>query len=150
MAFDNCAFKTVETVSEEDMLARAEAAVRELTSDYPGWAMADVEQLLQQIASIPPGAAREDPIVTSTHKKAHDMRGQGGSFGYPVITAIAESFCRFLNGLSTVDKKALEILAAHAKAMRVILANGLAGDGGPAGKKLIGELQAVVQKHVDR
>lgn len=139
---------TTRVESEEEMLARAEAAIQEMASNYPDWAMEDVTVLEEIVGALKAGTPRTDDNVKAAFKKAHDMRGQGGSFGYPVITIIANSFCKFSERMEILDQKAIDILAAHAKAMRAVIANRLSGDGGPVAEKLITSLQTAVNKHL--
>lgn len=131
-----------------EMLAKANATIEKMTQDFPNWAIKDVDsldQLLEEFAGSHDTARMKD-----IYKIAHDMRGQGGSFGYPVITGIAGSFCNFVNALEEKDPSALEILQAHTKSMRAVLQNKISGDGGPLGAKIQISLDRAVARYFEK
>lgn len=133
-----------------EMLARAEAAVSQMSDDYPGWALDDVNRLGAMVAEVAPTDANGKDVLGDAFKLAHDMRGQGGSFGYPLMTRIANSFCRYVESLNTVDAGALEICDAHVKSMRAVLQNRVKGDGGAIGAQIAEGLETAVQRYNEK
>jgi chemotaxis protein histidine kinase CheA len=133
-----------------EMLAKAQAAIAKMSDDYPGWAMEDVQNLEKLILDTNPGVGNGREQMRDAFKLAHDMRGQGGSFGFPLMTRIANSFCRFIEGLASIDQGALDICMAHVNAMRAILQNNVRGTGGPLGAQIADSLELAVQKYMDK
>ena len=132
-----------------EMLAKANATIDKMTQDFPNWASKDVDKLDALLAQVASGDA--DPaMIKDVYKLAHDMRGQGGSFGYPVVTGVAGSFCKFVNSLDEIDQGAIEILQAHVKALRAVLQNKIAGDGGPVGAKIQDGLDRAVARYNEK
>ena len=129
------------------MLAKAEAAISNMADDYPSWAVDDVDRLDALVKSTEPGAGNGKERMQEAFKLAHDMRGQGGSFGYPLMTRIARSLCRFVESLDNVDPGALEICAAHVNSMRAVLQNRVKGTGGPIGAQIADGLETAVKKY---
>jgi len=135
------------TLSEK--LTKAEDTIRQLSADYPTWALEDLSRLESVLAKIEsenelPDQAGDTPAkppLREAYRISHDMRGQGGSFGYPLMTHIATSLCRFIDTLETTDKPARAILSAHTAAMRAILINKVSGDGGPLGQRIVTGLE---------
>lgn len=66
------------------MLAQAEAAVAGLSADYATTAREDCAALKAALA------AKE---AEQAFDLAHNLKGQGGSFGYPLITDFAHQVC---------------------------------------------------------
>src|SRR5262245_643426 len=66
-------------------LARAQAAVADLAKDYAGWALADVARGRAALASAAAEPAHRAEQVEALFRVAHDLKGQGTSFGYPLI-----------------------------------------------------------------
>lgn len=130
-----------------DMLAKAEAAISQMSEDYPNWALADVDRLDAMVKEARPADANGKEVLGEAFKLAHDMRGQGGSFGYPLMTRIANSFCRFVEALDGVDKGALDICEAHLKSMRAVLQNRVKGDGGAIGAQIADGLETAVRRY---
>lgn len=134
----------------KEMLANAEKAIDEMSQQYPTWALDDVNTLDEIVQATEPGAGKGRERMERAFKLAHDMRGQGGSFGYPLITRIANSFCRFVESLDDVDEGAIEICAAHVKSMRAVLQNKVKGTGGPIGAQIADGLETAVKKYNDK
>ena len=88
------------------------------------------------------GAAGEDSIK-AVHGISHDMLGQGGSFGYPLITKVGASLCKILKDRDSLDDRLIEAAGVHVASMRLILSVPLKDDGGPDGAKLVEELEKV-------
>jgi hypothetical protein len=77
---------------------------------------------------------------------AHDIKGQGGSFGYHLMTAVGNQLCRFIENCSTWGPAELDAVKVHIDAMKLVIAQRMEGDGGKVGENLVGGLQAVVAK----
>lgn len=131
----------------QEMLAKAEAAISKMSEDYPEWAMNDVERLDILIKQAKPGVGSGKELMEAAFKLAHDMRGQGGSFGYPLMTRIANSLCRFVEELKAVDEGALQICMAHVKSMRAVLQSKVKGTGGEIGAQIAEGLETAVEKY---
>ena len=58
---------------------------------------------------------------------SHEIRGQGGTFGFPVISAVADSLCKFLEPRKKLKESDLEIVKVHILAMRAVFRQGLRG-----------------------
>ena len=74
-------------------LARAEAAVASLAQDYATWALADVAKARTALAAAIDDPAGHAPHVEALFRVGHDLKGQGTSFGFPLVTKIGHSLC---------------------------------------------------------
>ncbi len=72
---------------------------------------------------------------------SHNLKGQGSSFGYPLITQIGLSLNRMLNGLEECDPRCAEIAQAHVRALSTVLEKDIQGAGGAGGLALVQRLQ---------
>jgi hypothetical protein len=127
---------------DADMLARAEAAVAEMAAGFPDWATQDLLQMREVAATL--RAHRSAEQGQALYVLAHDMKGQGGSFGYPLISTIAGSLCRLLHRRTAFEPRHLAAIDAHLDAAGTVLARRMSGDQGPAGATLTTELQTLV------
>jgi hypothetical protein len=135
-------------------LARAEAAVADLAKSYVGWASADVEKCVEHLAlaraaaptgNRPEGAVDDRIIaVQALYAIAHNIKGQGSSFGFPLMTRLGDSLCRLTRGKRPFPDSDLNLIQAHLDAMRLVLAQGIRGDGGELGAKLAQRLEGLV------
>lgn len=126
---------------DSEALARAEAAVAALTADYLRWARADMEALAAALAALHragPGEWAE--AVARVHAIAHNIKGQGATFGYPLMTRLGQALCAVLADSLDAGTAGLARLDALAAAMAEIVASGLSGDGGARGRDLLHSL----------
>lgn len=128
---------------------RAQDAVAELGADYRNWALADLARAEAALAeaSVDPAAAQAP--LQRLYGIAHDMKGQGGSFGFPLVTHIGQSLCRLLHGRAAgvrdvgieAGEASLALVEIHLKALRLVLEKSIRGEGGEIGQRLVERLQ---------
>lgn len=132
------------------MLARAEAAVADLAKSYTGWALADVEKCVAILAAARAGnAADRVRHARDIHAVAHNIKGQGTSFGYPLMTRLGQSLCHLTRRKEDFSEADLDLIGAHIDAMRLVLAKEIRGEGGELGNKLGARLEEKVQAALD-
>ncbi len=78
---------------------------------------------------------------------AHDMKGQGSSFGYEMITTIASSLCALLHDRTEMEDAGMKVVNIHINALGIVFDHDLKGDGGEQGRILIGRLSGLVTTH---
>ena len=78
---------------------------------------------------------------------AHELRGQGGTFGYPLITMFGKMLYMATLPDCRTDDKAVEIVEAHIDAMRAVLRRKVSGDGGTIGRSLLAALEKAIAKN---
>lgn len=108
-------------------LARAEAALAALADNYLAWAEADVARLRAALDPFQP-----DLLFAI----AHDVKGQAGTFGFPLITELANRLCRLLES-QPVDQDGAALLV---ELMSEARSRRLDGDGGEDGRRLLARL----------
>jgi hypothetical protein len=128
----------------EAVLARAQAAVADLAKNFAESAVVDLDRCAAFLK-----AAREQPdtrggSVKEIYGMAHNLKGQGSSFGYPLITRIGQSLCQLTRRERAFSDADLGIIQAHLDAIRLILAKDIKGEGGEVGDKLAARLETLV------
>jgi hypothetical protein len=130
-----------------EMLARAEAAVESLSAQFSELLASEIGQLGSLHAeSVGASTARRLEIAKAIFEITHDLRGQAGTFDYPLITRIGSSLCRFTENLTDCDERCFEVIRVHIEAMVAVLHNALHGDGGPLGDAIASGLETAVKK----
>ena len=74
---------------------------------------------------------------------SHNLKGQGGSFGYPLITQIGLSLNRMMKDLEYCDRRRAKVALAHGQALSTVLEKNIRGPGGAGGDALIQRLQGL-------
>ncbi len=130
----------------QEMLNRAEVAVEGLAAQFDALLESELDKL-SELAGL---GAREPSHRTDVAKQiyeiAHDLRGQAGTFNYPLITRVGSSLCRFTEGLEDCGEREFEVIRLHIEAMQAILASSLRGDGDTVGRQIAGGLERAVGK----
>ena len=129
---------------DEAALARAETVVRSMQCDYLVWARDEIgalETLYREVRATP---ANRGGIIREIANAAHDVKGNGGTFGYHLMTAIGGSlstFCRAIDGSGAeIGDARLEVIRVHIDAMKMVIDHGLEGDGGEIGANMVAML----------
>lgn len=77
---------------------------------------------------------------------AHELRGQGGTFGYPLITSVGKMLYGITGFACSTDDVAIRIVKAHIDIMRVVFRDKITGDGGEIGQELIKTLIRAIRQ----
>jgi len=105
-------------------IANALKLADDLVGNYQGWAVDDLQKLWESFRDTD-GSAQ---AVRELYTAAHEIRGQGGSFGFPLISVIADSLCKFLEPRSNLSNIDLEIVKVHILAMKAVFSQQLKGN----------------------
>ncbi len=129
----------------EAALVAAGAVITERASDYPERAAEDIALLAKEHAK-----ARKDPTtrveqIAKIGKLVHDIRSEGSTFGFPLITKVGTSLYDFCQYAQASDAQ-IEVIGAHVDALRVIIGQKIEGDGGEIGAELLNELRLASDK----
>lgn len=75
------------------------------------------------------------------------IKGQGSSFGYPLISNVGAQLARFIEDCGdTLTDAQMEGVKVHVETLRLIMQQKMEGDGGPMGQKIVAGLTAVIKK----
>ncbi len=133
----------------EACLHRAERAIATLQDQYIQWVRRDLAHL-EELA----GKAKE-PFATDEWRKSvkemqrlvHDMRGQGGTFGYPLVSSVASSLVDLLKQTVIAPPNMARLVRLHTDLIERIIDSRIEGDGGKTGEQILtrlGELTAEI------
>lgn len=135
--------------STVDMVAikQADMAIEDMAGEYLEWVKDDIANLQgayeQALADPSNGSGAKDDI----YGFAHDIKGQGGSFGYPMMTAVGNHLCKFIEGIpGDLSPAQLTVIKVYVDTLRVVIQERMTGNGGKAGERLLMGLDAVVAK----
>ena len=76
---------------------------------------------------------------------ALELRGQGGTFGYNLISTLGKMLYDATVEGCPEDNNAVEIVKAHIDAMRAVLREKITGDGGEVGRELLESLKKAIE-----
>lgn len=129
----------------EQAILRALNAAEDLMDEYQGWAVDDLTKLWQAFEESVGGSPSTAQIL-QMFEIAHGIRGEGGSFGFPLVSVISDSLCKLLEGKKTITRPEQEVVKVHILAMRAVFRQKLSG----SQPKLEGELRQLLTLLRDR
>ena len=118
-------------------LARAEAVIENLADDYIDWVTEDFGRLEVAFDHLKSGAPDDADNIDAMFSVVHDMKGQGGSFGYPLMSQISDLLCGILENADGFSSREFKAMRVYIDAMRVVISHQLKDDGGAEGKQLL-------------
>ena len=75
----------------------------------------------------------------------HNLKGEGGTFDYPMISGICQTFCSFIEDLAAVEEFELAVIRLHIDSIRMVVTENMRGDVGEEGTAILSGLQEVVE-----
>lgn len=131
----------------EDALARVEANLEDMSEDYPDWVMATVEKLRELHARSVDTPKERKRFYELIRGHAFEMKGQGGTFGFPLISTFAASLHETTGPGAQANDATVEIIKAHVDAIAAVIKERIKGPGGEIGRDLANGLKAAIEKH---
>ena len=104
----------------DDPVARAEAALTELSGEFSNWMESECDRLEAARQDV-----KRDGFTQKTHdvlfRAAHDIKGEASTFGYPAVAGIANSLCRLIEHTPDMRHIPLPLLDQHVDAVRAVV-----------------------------
>ncbi|HEX6980531.1 MAG TPA: response regulator [Alphaproteobacteria bacterium] len=117
-------------------ITRAESTVAALKGEFEAAAQRQLNTLIDAFARLGPGAATDENLKT-VYRIAHEIKGQGGTFGYTLLSRLADILCRYIRTVENVDTRAIAIMQAMVDAITTVISQRLEGDGGEVGREIL-------------
>ncbi len=127
-------------------IERAEAAIKTIGDDFATWAQSDLDELDKALAAARKNPDQQEDYITEIFRRAMELKGQGGSFGYDLISQVGDSLKQFTDSRSEANPRDVEIIAAHVDAMRRVMVDNIKGDGGDVGRAIVDGLYKLTTK----
>ena len=131
---------------DADAIAKAEAALKALSGQFAQWLDDEIKKLEAARADI---QARGYTPETSEalYLRAHDLKGLGSTYEFPLITRIAASLCKLTDDAERRAKAPLFLIDAHIDAIKACVRDNIRDDSNPIGRALAGELEQQAAAH---
>ena len=126
---------------DAQVFERAQAVIDRLSVEYRERAQQDLENLYMEMELVQTDESDRPQHLKNVRAVLHDMRGQGGTFGLPLITRIAKSLGTYLKSEEAMENPSFEIAQAHLEAIRRVLAENITDQDSERGRQIIEDLQ---------
>ena len=106
--------------ADDDPVARAEAALSTLSTEFSGWMDSECERLdaaRRKLKQTGFTKASRDELFHA----AHDIKGEASTFGFPYVAAAAASLCRLIEHTPDMTRIPHLLVDQHVDAVRAIV-----------------------------
>jgi mRNA-degrading endonuclease toxin of MazEF toxin-antitoxin module len=132
---------------DPEAIARAEAALKGLSSQFGQWLQDELGKLKTARSAIEDRGLTQASI-DQLYTHAHDLKGLGSTYGFPIVTDIAASLCRLLGEAEMRLSVPMDLLDAHIDTIGACVCDNIKTPETPAGHALICALQVRVDQHL--
>lgn len=129
-------------------VAKAEAALKGLSGQFAQWLQDEIDKLEAARAAIKTeGMTRQTADRLYLH--AHDLKGLGATYEFPLITRIAGSLCKLMDDQESRVASPMFLIDAHIDAVRAAVRDQIRDTNHPVGRVLAEELERRVLAYLD-
>jgi hypothetical protein len=134
---------------DDDPIARAEAALVQLSSEFSGWMQAECERIETARQAIKLLGMTEHTHDALFHA-SHDVKGEAATFGYPEVVGVADSLCRLLEHTPEIAQIPLLLVDQHVDAVRAMTRENARSDKAEVASELVRRLREVTDDFLKR
>jgi CheY-like chemotaxis protein len=128
-------------VIDPELLKAAEQQLDRMETDYSDWVRGTIKQLTDAYEKAKVDDRQRVAMVAQINRISHDLRGQGTTFGYPLITVFGNSLYDCTNKIEKVPDKLVEFIRAHIDGITAVIRERIKGSGGAIGAELVESLE---------
>jgi chemotaxis protein histidine kinase CheA len=125
---------------DPNAVARAEAALAAMAVNFDEWLGIEITRMDTAMSAVQSQGRSEDNMEALYHC-AHDLKGLGATYGFPIISQIAGTLCRLIDSADRRMAAPISLVGVHVEAIKAAARNGIRTDDDPVGKALVLELK---------
>jgi hypothetical protein len=129
---------------DASLLAKAEKAMDDVKPQVQEHVKGEVGRLQALMAKVLSSQGQDQAAMQDLFRASFELKGQGTSAGFNLITRFGDSLCRYIEATKTPGSKEIAIMKAHVDSIVAIMARGIQGDQNPIGLAIAAELEKVV------
>jgi hypothetical protein len=121
-------------------IAKAEAALKSLSGNFAEWLNDELIKLDAARQLI-----RSEGLTVETaeglYLRAHDLKGLGATYEFPLVTRIAGSLCKLIDDPESRLEAPMFLVDAHIDGIKASVRGNIRTEDHPVGRKLVEELE---------
>ena len=130
-----------------EAIAKAEEALKAMSAQFGQWLNDEVVRLDKAQSDIRSQGYTPE-TAEALYFRAHDLKGLGTTYEYPLVTRIAASLCRMLDDADKRMQAPLAVVDAHIDAIKAVVRDKIQTDDHPVGRDLVETLEARAAEHL--
>ncbi|MSP42023.1 MAG: hypothetical protein EXR08_01435 [Alphaproteobacteria bacterium] len=141
---------TKATKVPKEILERAKAIVENISEEFPQYVQEEIERMRVMAKALSSAGTSEEAseAVEDIKFAAHDFKGQGGSFGYPLLSRISASLYHLLKQASDFGAPIQTAVKVHIDSIALVNSLKMKDPEHPEGKRLVAEVEALTRRLV--
>lgn len=139
----------LELTLTDEVREKIEAVIEASADSFAQEILDKLRDMRQQVKAAEDDELQRIFILSNIAEIAFDIKGMGGTFGYPLLSHLAKSLHDFIGKLGLPNEAQLEVISIHIDSMYVVLARGIGGTGGKMEQELLDNLGIAVAKVQD-
>lgn len=128
-------------------IAKAEAALKSLSGNFSQWLNDEIVKLEAARQEVR-AAGLNALTVEALYLRAHDLKGLGATYEFPLITRLAGSLCKLIDEPDSRLSAPMFLVDAHIDAIKACVRDDIKTDTHPVGKILAVELEGRVTDYL--
>jgi hypothetical protein len=129
---------------DPNLLAKAEKAMEDMKPQVEAHMRSEVAKLTELMGQVASTGGQDRAKLNEMYRTAFELKGQGTSAGYGMLTRFGDSLCRYIEAQQNMGAKELAIVKAHVDSISAIMGRSIKGDTNPIGLAIAAELEKVV------
>lgn len=127
-------------------IAKAETALKAMAAQFGQWMQDELDKLDAARAAVR-DQGYDGQTAEGLYFRAHDLKGLGSTYQFPLVTRIAGSMCRLLDDPAGRMAAPLPLIDAHIDAIKAVVRDNIQSDDDANGVALAATLEAGVASH---
>ncbi len=128
-------------------IAKAEAALKSLSGNFAQWLDDEIVKLEAARQTVRVEGLNAETVET-LYLRAHDLKGLGATYEFPLITRLSASLCKLIDDPATRLSAPMFLVDAHIDAIKACVRDDIRVDTHPVGRPLVTELEARVAEYL--
>jgi hypothetical protein len=124
-------------------VARAEAALKSLSGQFAQWLQDELSKLDAARAAVR-AQGLNDETAARLYTHAHDLKGLGTTYEFPIVTRMAGSLCKLIEEPAKRLSAPMSLVDAHIDAIKAAVRDGIKDANHPVGQVICEELERQV------
>ncbi|WP_428246884.1 hypothetical protein [Ferrovibrio sp.] len=133
----------------DEVRSKIEATIMESKDEFSNEVLGKLREMRRLAAEAETDEFQRIFILNNITDLAFDVKGMGGTFGFPLLTHLAKSLHDFMGKMALPNDRQFEVISIHIDSLYVVLARGITGVGGRLEKELLDSLRIAVDKTQD-
>lgn len=128
---------------DAEAIARAEKALEQLSDQFESWMDEELAKLEAAWAEVK-AKGLEGETGAGLYRAAHDVKGLGATYQFPLVTRLAASLCKLIETPERRDRAPIQLVGGLLDAIRVAIRDKVRTEDHPTGRALAEESEAIV------